>query len=71
MSLLGIKVMSERCEMKGGVLSKIEDYLKRDIEGIPDIINLSEKDKYISDKNNVGLNKAKRLKNKDIKYIAV
>ena len=54
--------MSERHKMKGNVLSKIENYLKHDIEGRPDIINLSEKDKYISDKDNVGLKKAKKVK---------
>ena len=55
MSLIGLRVISERREIKGDVLSNVETLLKRDIEWKPDTINLSEKD-------NVGLNKAKKVK---------
>ena len=51
--------MSDRREMKGDDLSVIENYMKRGIESVPDIIepdiiNLYEEDECISEKDIVG-----------------
>ena len=60
MSLLGLRVMSDRREMKDEQLSVIEDDMKQDIISVPDIIepdiiNLAEDDECISDNDNEGL----------------
>ena len=69
MSFLGMRVMSDRREMKGEDLSVIENDMKRDIESVPASINLYEEDECISDKDNVGLKKAEKFKPEDKKSI--